>query len=91
MFWIELSSWIVVGVVLASLHVFAPKVRPEAPVFIFAAVLIGAIFGGLAIGVLARAPFVVGGYSFGKLLGALVFAEIGAMLARKPPHTARPT
>ena len=86
MYWIEVSSWIVLALLLASLHAFVPKARPESPALIYMAVLFGALLGGFAVTVMPRPPFVVGGYSFGKLLGALVFGEAIALVVRKPPR-----
>jgi hypothetical protein len=71
---------------LASLHAFVPKARPESPALIYMAVLFGALLGGFAVAVMPRQPLVIGGYSFAKLLGALVFAEAVALVVRKPPR-----
>jgi hypothetical protein len=86
MIWIEMASWLAAGVLLASLHVFLPKQRPENPWLTFALICVFALVGGFGFGMMRPAPFVVGGFSFGRLIGAFVVGELGAAMSNARPQ-----
>ncbi len=91
MIYIELASWIALALLLATLHTFIPKQRPESPTLLYAAMILGALIGGLAVE-LTRIPLlVVGGYSIAKLLGALVISEVTTLFLQRPPSHPRTT
>jgi hypothetical protein len=88
--WIEMLSWVVVGLVLASLHTWLPRERTGSPSSVYAGACIGAIIGALVIGALRLARLEAGGYSFVRLSGAFVGGELGVLATWRPPHYRRP-
>jgi hypothetical protein len=73
---IELISWVVLGLLLATLHVSIPREHPLHAGGVFLSGIVGSLLGGYLVRIVHTRLLSVGGYSVLALIAAGTLAEL---------------